>query len=317
MSAGAGRRSALAAERFDHFMARANAAYYEARDFGADFVTGPELTQVFGELLGAWAKTVWQMMGAPKDILLAEAGPGRGGLMADALRVWPGVEKVHFIESSARLRTEQAKRVPGAAWHDGLETLPQGPLILLANEFLDALPVRQFVRREAGWRELWVEDGRYAERETEMALPDDPVGSLREVNEAALAFCEACARRKAVALFIDYGPMESAAGSSVQAIRDGAFADPLAAAGDADITAHVDFGAIKTLVHAQGPVKQNAFLTALGLFQRSDFLAQKHPHMAERLRLAAQRLTAPEAMGSLFKCLLVCPKDFPTAPGFE
>jgi NADH dehydrogenase [ubiquinone] 1 alpha subcomplex assembly factor 7 len=306
----------LAAERFDHFMARANAAYYAKQDFSADFTTAPELTQVFGEVLGAWAKTVWAMMGSPADVMLVEAGPGRGTLMADALRVWPGA-KVHFIEQSPRLRAEQARRVPGAIWHDGLAGLPAGPVILLANEFLDALPVRQFVRRAEGWRELWVRDGAYVERATDMVLPDDPVGSRREVNEAALAFCDVLARRDAVALFIDYGPMQNAPGSSVQAIQDGKYADPLAAPGRADITAHVDFGAIAAQVNAQGPVKQNAFLTALGLFQRSDFLARKHPEMAEKLKIAAQRLTAPEAMGSLFKCLALCPKGFLTLPGFE
>jgi len=306
----------LAAERFDHFMARANVAYYATHDFSADFTTAPELTQVFGELLGAWAKTVWTMMGEPADVMLVEAGPGRGTLMADALRVWPWAN-VHFIESSPRLRAEQAKRVPGATWHDTLASLPEGPVILLANEFLDALPVRQFVRRADAWRELWVRDGAYLERATDMVLADAPEGTHCEVNQAALAFCAVLARRGALALFIDYGPMQSAPGNSVQAIRDGKYADPLAEPGQADITAHVDFAAIAARVNAQGPVKQNAFLTALGLFQRSDFLARKHPEMADKLKISAQRLTAPEAMGSLFKCLALCPKGFLTLPGFE
>ncbi len=297
-------------------MARANDEYYATYDFAKDFCTAPELTQVFGELLGAWAKTVWQMMGTPARVILAEAGPGRGVLMADALRVWPGV-KPHFIETSPRLRAEQARHVPNAVWHSSLASLPEGPLILLANEFLDALPVRQFVRRAAGWMELWVENGAYVEVPAEMALPDDPVGSTREVNEAALGFCEALAARQAVALFIDYGHGTSAPGSSVQAISGGKYADPLTAPGQADITAHVDFGAIAARVHAQGPLKQNALLTALGLFQRTDALARRHPKKAQALRLAAERLTAPEAMGSLFKCLCLCPKDFPPAPGFE
>ena len=141
---------ALPAERFDHFMARANAAYYATHDFSADFCTAPELTQVFGELLGAWAKTVWQMTGAPETAILAEAGPGRGVLMGDALRAWPGAN-VHFIETSPRLRAEQQSRVPQATWHDSLATLPKGPMILLANEFLDVLPVRQFIRRETAY----------------------------------------------------------------------------------------------------------------------------------------------------------------------
>jgi SAM-dependent MidA family methyltransferase len=297
-------------------MARANAGYYATQNFGRDFATAPEMTQVFGELLGAWAKSAWQMMGAPAKIMLAEAGPGRGTLMADALRVWPGGAKVHFVETSPRLRAEQALRVPDATWHETIDTIPPGPLILLGNEFLDALPVRQFVRRASGWQELFVEAGGYVELPADILLPDDPLGSFREINEAGTKICETLARREAVALFIDYGPMRSGPGSSVQAIRDGKFAGPLEAPGFADITAHVDFAAIAARVNVQGPVKQNAFLTALGLFQRTDFLAQKSADAGAKLRLAAQRLTAPEAMGSLFKALAICPKGFAPLPGF-
>jgi SAM-dependent MidA family methyltransferase len=303
-------------ERFDAFMARANTAYYATHDPFVDFVTGPELTQVFGELLGAWAKYVWHSLGAPDDIILTEAGPGRGVLMADALRVWP-MKNVHFIETSERLRAEQKVRVPHATWHDSLATIPAGPMILLANEFLDALPVRQFVKRECGWMERYVEAGAYVDLPSDYDLPDDPVGSVREVNEGALAFVQALAARGAVGLFIDYGPMESGVGSSVQAIRRGEYADPLAYAGETDITAHVDFAALKRAVHAQGPVKQNQFLTALGLYQRSDKLAQANTARTMDLRLSVQRLTAPEAMGSLFKVLCVCPPETPTLPGFE
>jgi SAM-dependent MidA family methyltransferase len=164
--------------------------------------------------------------------------------------------------------------------------------------------------------ERYVTDGAYVELPAGAELPDDPVGSVREVNEAALDFVRALAARGGVGLFIDYGPMASAPGESVQAIREQKYADPLAAPGEADLTAHVDFAAIARAVHAQGPVKQNAFLTALGLYQRSNNLAQKHPHMAENLKLAVQRLTAPEAMGSLFKVLAVCPATLPILPGF-
>lgn len=306
----------MTAERFDAFMARANAAYYARQDFCSDFVTAPELTQVFGELLGAWAKIVQQTLDFPEDTLLVEAGPGRGVLMADAQRAWPGAN-IHFIETSPRLRAEQAARVPQATWHDSLASLPDGPMILLGNEFLDALPVRQFVRREAGWMERWVEDSAYLERPADTSLPDDPVGSVREIGEAALEFCAALAARGAIALFLDYGPMASGPGESVQAIRRGDYADPLAHAGETDITAHVDFAAIAERVHVQGPVKQNAFLTALGLFQRSDLLARRHPERAAALRLAAQRLTAPEAMGSLFKAIALCPPGTQNLPGFE
>ena len=309
-------------ERFDHFMARANAAYYASRDPFADFVTAPELTQVFGEILGGWARVVRQMLGEPSNIILAEAGPGRGVLMADALRVF-GPARVHFIETSARLKAEQARRVPGAIWHDTLDQVPDGPMILFANEFLDALPVRQFIRRADCWMERHVNSGAYVELPSDRVLPDHPEGSVVEVNEAAAGFAGQLARRQAVALFIDYGPLESGPGESVQAIAARKYADPLAAPGSADITAHVDFAALGEAARAasaevQGPVKQNAFLTALGLHQRTDFLAARAARpQAESLRLAARRLTAPEAMGSLFKAMAICPKGVPPLPGFE
>jgi SAM-dependent MidA family methyltransferase len=308
-------------ERFDHFMARANAAYYATHDPYTDFTTAPELTQVFGEILGAWARIAWQMLGSPENIILAEAGPGRGVLMADALRVFTGA-KIHFIETSPRLRAEQASRVPHAIWCDSLADVPAGPMILIGNEFLDALPVRQFIRRETGWMERYVAGAAYVEQKTDFPLPDDPPGSVREINEAAAGFVAQLAQREAVALLIDYGPLASAPGQSVQAIAQGKTADPLADPGSADLTAHVDFAALAAVARragadVQGPVKQNAFLTALGLHARTDMLARKFPLQSENLRLAARRLTAPEAMGSLFKAMAICPKGFPPLPGFE
>ncbi len=157
-------------ERLDAFMTRANAAYYAALDPFADFTTAPEISQVFGEILGLWAAVVWQGMGAPDPVLLVEAGPGRGTLMVDALRAIgravPGFRaalRVHLIEASPRLRAVQAAVLPDAVWHDGLDTVPVGPMVLVANEFLDALPVRQFVRRGDAWAERFVEDGRFVE----------------------------------------------------------------------------------------------------------------------------------------------------------
>jgi len=157
-------------ERLDRFMARANAAYYATHDPFHDFTTSPEITQVFGEILGAWAAVVWEQIRRPDPVLLVEAGPGRGTLMADALRTIRRVApafgealRLHLLETSPRLRALQAERLPDATWHDGLETLPDGPLVLLANEFLDALPIRQFVRRGAEWRERFVEGGKFVE----------------------------------------------------------------------------------------------------------------------------------------------------------
>jgi SAM-dependent MidA family methyltransferase len=145
-------------ERLDRFMARANAIYYATRDPFADFTTAPEISQVFGEIVGLWAAVTWQLLGSPTPIALVEAGPGRGTLMADACRAIrraaPDVAaalNVHLIETSPRLRAAQASRLPGATWHDDLDSVPAIPIILLANEFLDALPIRQFVRRGGGW----------------------------------------------------------------------------------------------------------------------------------------------------------------------
>src|SRR5271166_5643808 len=157
-------------ERLDAFMARANAAYYARHDPFADFTTAPEISQVFGEILGLWAAVVWQGLGAPDPVLLVEAGPGRGTLMADALRAvgraapaFRAALRLHLIESSPRLRAVQARVLANAVWHDGLEMVPEAPLILLGNEFLDALPIRQFVRRGDAWAERFVEGGRFVE----------------------------------------------------------------------------------------------------------------------------------------------------------
>lgn len=308
-------------ERFDHFMARANAAYYATRDPFADFTTAPELTQVFGEILGAWAKIVWAMMGGTTPLCLVEAGAGRGVMMADMLRA-TGPADVHFIETSPRLQQLQAELVPNATWHHDLTSLPDQNFILIANEFLDALPVRQFIRHDNAWHERHVENTTYTLTPSPLDFGPAPEGSVREINEPAQNFIRHLAQRRTVALFIDYGPAQSGFGETVQAIADQKFANPLENPGQADITAHVDFAALAQTARAaganiQGPVKQNAFLTALGLHQRTDQLAQKHPGQAENLRLAAQRLTAPEAMGSLFKVIAITPPEFPILPGFE
>jgi len=174
-------------ERLDAFMARANAAYYATHDPFRDFTTAPEITQVFGEILGLWAAVVWQDLGAPDPVLLVEAGPGRGTLMADALRAirravpaFHAALRLHLIESSPRLRAVQGAALPDAVWHDDLATLPQGPLILLGNEFLDALPIRQFVRRGGAWAERFVEAGRFVEVAT---TPPPLEGLDREADQ--------------------------------------------------------------------------------------------------------------------------------------
>jgi SAM-dependent MidA family methyltransferase len=326
--------SATDIERLDRWMARANAAYYASRDPFADFTTAPEITQVFGELLGLWAAVVWQSMGAPDPVVLAEAGPGRGTLMADALRAitrtMPAFRtalRLHLVETSPSLRAVQATRLD-AIWHDSIDTLPAGPRLLLANEFLDALPIRQFVRRGDGWTERHVQAGRFVELPAIPPVPHRAAaeGETVEVNETSNALVAALARRivadGGAALLLDYGPARSAPGCSLQALHAGRSADPLASPGSADLTAHVDFQAIAEAAEAagasvHGPLPQGVFLTRLGLFQRSGVLARTLPPARGTAMIeAARRLAEPDRMGMLFKALAVCHPGLPPPPGF-
>jgi NADH dehydrogenase [ubiquinone] 1 alpha subcomplex assembly factor 7 len=317
-------------ERLDAFMARANAAYYASRDPFADFTTSPEISQVFGELLGLWAAVVWQSMGSPPRVILAEAGPGRGTLMADALRAitrmvpeFHAALALHLVETSPRLRAIQAERLPDAVWHDRLEDLPPGKLILLANEFLDALPIRQFVRRGDGWTERHVRDGSFVELPAEAPPATAEDGQVVEICEPARAIAAALGMRLAqqggAALLLDYGPERSAPGDSLQALRAGAAADPLQDPGAADLTAHVDFQALADAAgpaSVHGPLPQGIFLARLGLFQRTGILARSQPLRAAALMESARRLAEPDRMGRLFKALALCHPELPTPPGF-
>jgi NADH dehydrogenase [ubiquinone] 1 alpha subcomplex assembly factor 7 len=330
-------------ERLDRFMARANAAYYATQDPFRDFTTAPEISQVFGEILGLWATVAWELIGRPDPVLLVEAGPGRGTLMADALRaislVAPAFQaalRLHLIETSPRLRAIQAARLPGATWHDSLDTLPEQPLLLLANEFLDALPIRQFVWRDGRWSERFVEAGRIVECPTTSSptLPgfagEDWGGdadAVIEFNEPALAIANFLGNRLSMlpgaALFLDYGPEHSAPGDSLQALSDGQPASPFSTPGASDLTAHVDFAAFAAVARSagaatHGPLPQGIFLTRLGLFQRTDRLARtRPPAQASALIEAASRLAEPNRMGRLFKALALSPCNCPTPPGFE
>ena len=320
-------------ERLDHFMAKANAAYYATHDPFADFTTAPEISQIFGELIGAWAAVVWRQMGAPAQFNLIEAGPGRGTLMADALRALVRVApefvagaSVHLIENSARLRAEQARRLPGAVWHDDLATVPDGPAIVIANEFLDALPIRQFVRNADGWAERHVVNGRFVALPAEALPRQAPVGALVEIGEAGQGWVAMLAARLVrdggAALILDYGTAQSLPGESLQALRAGRPADPLADPGHADLTAHVDFAALARVAEeagaaAYGPVGQGTFLARLGLGERTARLAAARPDRADALRDAAARLSAPARMGTLFKALCLTHPDAPEPPGLS
>ncbi len=326
--------------RLDRFMARANVTYYATRNPFADFATAPEIAQAFGEILGAWATVVWRGMGAPDPVLLAEAGPGRGTLLADALRLLARVApdfaaslRLHLVETSPRLRAIQAAAFPGHAvtWHDRIEDVPGGPLILLANEFLDALPIRQLVRTGTGWSERYVEAGGFALRD---GVPPPPPlerravapGEVLELCEPALAVVRHLSNRLArgpgAALFLDYGPDRPGHGDTLQALRDGRPADPLADPGSADLTAHVDFPALRDIALScgaavRGPVGQGAFLSELGLFARTERLARDQPPAEARALVdAAHRLAAPDRMGRLFKAMALCHPSLASLPGF-
>jgi NADH dehydrogenase [ubiquinone] 1 alpha subcomplex assembly factor 7 len=317
-------------------MARANAIYYGTHDPFADFTTAPEISQMFGEIIGLWAAVTWQLLGEPDPVLLVEAGPGRGTLMRDALRAIrsaaPGFAaalRVHLIETSPRLRAVQATRVPDATWHDDLNGVPTGPMILFANEFLDALPIRQFVRRGNGWTERYVANGAWVECPVADAdIPDRTAGQgdVVEINQPARAFVADVATRlklgSGAVLFLDYGPKHSAAGDSLQALANKQPVNPLSVAGTADLTAHVDFADLAALARdggalVQGPEAQGAFLTTLGLFQRTERLARAQPAQTEALLAASRRLADPAAMGELFKILAIRSPSCPSLPGFR
>jgi SAM-dependent MidA family methyltransferase len=326
-------------ERLDRFMARANAAYYANHDPFRDFTTSPEISQVFGEILGLWAAVTWAMIGRPEPVLLVELGPGRATLMADALRAIEAVApafcaalRLHLVETSPRLRAIQAERLPGATWHNAIETVPDEPLLLLGNEFLDALPIRQFVRRRDSWMERFVAEGRLlevaAERLLHAPLPQgEEEGMVVECGEAALALASHVAARlvarPGAALFLDYGLEVSAPGDSLQALRQGQPNDPLVAPGAADLTAYVDFAALGRTAREAGaavwgPVPQGIFLTRLGLFRRTDRLAHgQPPARAAALIEAARRLAEPNRMGRLFKAFAMTSPNAAIPPGFE
>jgi len=321
--------------------------YYITRDpFGreGDFTTAPEISQMFGELIGLWAAHLWQAMGAPARFRLVELGPGRGTLMADILRatrIAPGFREaasIHLVETSPALRARQAAALTGAdpVWHDRLASALEGPVIVVANEFLDALPLDQFVMTPEGWRERLVgldAEGKLAfglatEAETALRI-EAPVGAIFEQPSAALDIVAQVAGHVAAgggaALFIDYGSARSGFGDTLQAMRKHGFVDPLAAPGEADLTVHVDFermgqAALKAGAALHGPASQRDFLLALGLAQRAQALSMKaDAGQQEAISAAFDRLIEPgeTGMGELFKVLALSRPDLPPLPGFD
>lgn len=319
--------------------------YYATRDpfgRGGDFTTAPEISQMFGEMLGLCLAQAWLDQGGPAPFTLAELGPGRGTLMADALRATRAVPGFHaaaqlvLVEASPTLRQVQRMTLKDqpVTWADTADALPDAPLFLIANEFFDALPIRQFTRQGEGWAETVV--GLSGDRLTlgrtapaplaalAHRLTDTPQGGIVEICPAAAPIMAAIGARIAAhggaALIIDYGDWRSQ-GDTFQAMQDHRFADPLAAPGEADLTAHVDFEALAqgaAPARAARLIPQGALLQRLGIDMRAERLARALTGAALQSHLAAhRRLTAPTEMGSLFKALAIHPATVPPPPGFD
>jgi SAM-dependent MidA family methyltransferase len=301
------------------YMAEANAHYYATRDpFGAagDFTTAPEISQMFGELIGVWLADLWLRSERPDGAHYVELGPGRGTLAADALRAMKGAgltPAVHFIETSPVLRQAQAERVPSATWHDDLSTLPAGgPLLVVANEFFDALPIEQHVSPSRNRTVDW-QDGHFV-----------PVGEVEtESSPISVAIAANLSRRIAAqggaALIVDYGHDKPGRGDTLQAVSRHAYADPFEAPGERDLTAHVDFSALAAAaegVRISGPVPQGAWLDAMGLPLRAAALARAAPDRTEEINAARDRLSAPSQMGRLFKVLAFSARQWAEPVGF-
>jgi NADH dehydrogenase [ubiquinone] 1 alpha subcomplex assembly factor 7 len=323
--------------------------YYTTRDpFGAtgDFITAPEISQMFGELIGLWAAEVWRLSGAGPPLRLVELGPGRGTLMGDALRALQSVHafadaiEVHLVETSARLIEAQRTSLAGLDtpihWHARIEELPPGSAIIIANEFFDALPVQHFVRTAEGWygRRVGVDaNGKLTFGVTQHATGcnglNAPEASLVEIGSIAREMMRALAKKigseGGALLVIDYGYTQSRPGETLQAVRNHRFVDPLQAPGECDLTAHVDFAALAREAEAagarvHGPVTQAAFLLALGIAERAQMLKRSaRPPQSEAIDAALTRLidrSTPSSMGQLFKAMAVTPKNMHAIPGF-
>ena len=299
-------------------MALCNAHYYATRDpLGAtgDFTTAPEIHQMFGEMVGACLADCWNRAGAPGDAIFAELGPGRGTLAADALRVIGAGIEAHLVETSPMLRDAQRTLVPSAIFHQQIEDLPPRPLLLVANEFFDALAVRQWVGDEQ--RLVVLQGDGLAFSAHGLVVEDSPV---RAAVVAALA--AHIISHGGVALVIDYGHGKSAPGETLQAVRAHTFADPLADPGEQDLTAHVDFLALADSARGAGAsvtglVTQGDWLNRIGIAQRAETLVRANPDRAKDIDLALERLTAPGQMGDLFKVVALHHPDWPAPAGFE
>ena len=317
-------RERIAAEGpigIEAYMEACNAYYYATRDpFGArgDFITAPEISQMFGEMIGAALADCWKRAGTPDNAIYAELGPGRGTLAADALRMMRAAGfsgEVHFVETSPIMRKMQKELVPEARWHESIDDLPARPLLLVANEFLDALPIRQHV-------------GEIERRVTVAAggLAFDRDGEIVETSpardEAISSIATCLAAMGGAALFIDYGHARSGPGDTLQAVRGHVYAALLADPGEQDLTSHVDFEAAGAAARDAGAavtllVTQGEWLIRLGIEARAQALSRANPEKAADVEAALERLTSRDQMGELFKVLAIHSPDWPVPAGFE
>lgn len=332
------------------FMAQANAAYYGSRDplgKDGDFITAPEISQMFGELLGLCLADLWLRHGQGQPPAYVELGPGRGTLARDALRAMAQARltpDVHLVETSPSLRAKQAALIPQACFHDDIDSLHEDrPLFVIANEFFDALPIRQLEKTAQGWRERMVVPRAKAEGAVEESafvpvagdLPMDaavpalfaaaPLGAILESSPASVsiarALSERIARQGGCALIIDYGYEGPALGDTLQALRAHRMTDPFADVGDSDLTAHVDFSALADAARAaglriSGPVGQGAMLRALGIDARTAQLSRAQPQRADEIKTARNRLVEDSQMGTLFRAMAISHPVWPNPEGF-
>lgn len=302
--------------------------YYMKQDpFGSvgDFTTAPEVSQMFGEMIGAWVCDLWIQMGQPEKLTLLECGPGRGTLMSDLMRVtaraphFKDACAVHLLEISPFLKTKQAELLAAynPAWHEGLDSVPtDAPVIVIGNEFLDALPFRQLMKIDEQWveRVVGVEVDQFVFGLKKTALrPDSSIrahdGDMFEIAPARLSFVEGVSdlikTAGGAALFLDYGHIKSGTGDTFQAVHKHEYVSPLENVGNADLTSHVDFEALGA-VDAQvfGPVEQGAFLKKLGIETRAASLTKKaDDKQAKHIQSGLHRLTHSDEMGTLFKVI--------------
>lgn len=302
----------------------------------ADFLTAPEASQMFGELIGLWCAHEWDVLGKPAFNLI-ELGPGRGVLMQDALRATQRLEGFHdaanivLVETSAPLRDEQADRIPDAEWALRLDDAPPGPSLIIGNEFLDCMPIRQFIAGEEGWHEKLVglDEADQLVLGLSAAIPapdsEDEPGTVREIAPALEALIYEIERRlheaPARVLLIDYGYVRPEGADTLQALKNHKKVDPIETPGEADLTAHVDFARVAQLAEqaglaVHGPITQAQFLRGLGIEVRHDTLAQANPAHAERLKRELNRLIGADQMGALFKVICLSSPNLPPPAGF-